>query len=62
MTGDAITCAGQCGRVLTLPTTKEAAKGWRRHSLQWNLKIHFTYTCPTCPESKGLAVLETLKT
>lgn len=58
---NAIMCAG-CAAVLPLPTTKQAAAGWRRHSLQWNLRIHFSYTCPACPEDKGLAVLEGMKT
>lgn len=60
MSGEALRCSG-CATTLTLPTTKQAAAGWRRHSLQWDCRLHFAYTCPTCPESAGLAVLEAMK-
>jgi hypothetical protein len=57
---DSIMCDG-CGRTLTLPAPRAAGEGWLRHSLHWNGRLHFAYTCPACPESKGAAVLERLK-
>lgn len=49
-----IKCAN-CTRTLSLPTTKEAAEGWERHSKHVNGKLKFIYTCGKCDHRKVLA-------
>jgi hypothetical protein len=56
----ATVCDG-CGAILPSRATPESVQGWRRHALNWNGRLHYAHTCPTCPESKGVAVLEALK-
>lgn len=56
---EATVCDG-CGEVLPSRATRESVQGWRRHSLNWNGRLHITHTCPACPDERGRAVLERL--
>ena len=56
-----IACDNGCGRELPLPTTEEAAAGWRRLSLRHNDRLHFRYVCPHCPDTRVRENLERLR-